>query len=143
MSGTIAHGQPVPQGNYRAARRHGGLIFTSGMTPRKDGALMFEGPVRSDTALETYESAVLLAAGNALRAAESLLDEGETITAVLNMIVFVAADADFKSHSKLADFASNWLAERLGPGSIGTRSAVGVATLPANAPVEIQLIAAV
>lgn len=139
----VSEGQPVPQGAYVAARRHGGLIFTSGMTPRDKGILMAEGPVRAHMPLETYEAALVMAAGNALRAAQSLLQDGESITAILSMTVFIAAEPDFTSHSKLADFASHWLAERLGPESIGTRAAVGVATLPGNAPVEIQLVAAV
>ena len=45
--------QPVPQGNYLAAKRHGNLIFTSGMTPRENGTLLFSGPVRADEPLDT------------------------------------------------------------------------------------------
>lgn len=143
MTAGIVHGQPVPQGAYVAAKRHGNFIFTSGMTPRRDGVLMFEGPVRADVGLETCEAAVVLATSNALAAARALLAEGEAIAAVVSLTVYIAAEAGFTRHSLLADYASRFLAEKLGPAGIGARAAVGVATLPGNAPVEIQLVAAV
>lgn len=135
--------QPVPQGAYVSARRYGELVHTSGMTPRKNGVLVLEGPIRTSEALENYNDAVILAASNALAAAESTLEAGETIASVLNMTVFIAAEADFVSHSALADFASRFLEAKLGPDGIGARAAVGVATLPGNAPVELQLVVTV
>lgn len=143
MSGSIAHGRPVPQGAYVAARRHGELIFTSGMTPRRDGVLLFTGSVRSDAPLEEYRDAVILACSNALLAARGQLKEGERIATVLSLTVYIAAEAGFTAHSQLADFASCFLEAELGPEGIGSRAAVGVATLPGNAPVEVQLVAAV
>lgn len=143
MSGRIAHGQPVPQGAYVEARRHGELIFTSGMTPRRDGMLLYTGPVRCGTALEEYRDAVVLACSNALLAARGQLREGERISAILNLNVYIAAEAGFTAHSGIADFASQFLAAELGPEGIGSRAALGVATLPGNAPVEVQLVAVV
>jgi enamine deaminase RidA (YjgF/YER057c/UK114 family) len=137
------HDQPVPQGDYIPAKRHGGLIFTSGMTPRRNGKLMFTGPVRADVAVEDYRDAVVLACANALAAARGMLGEGEHIAAILSLTVYFAAEPGFIAHSKLADFASQHLRSELGPEGIGSRAAVGVATLPGNAPVEIQLIAAI
>lgn len=137
------HGQPVPQGDYIPAKRHGGLIFTSGMTPRRNGELIFIGPVRIDTPTEDYREAVMLACANALAAARGLLGEGERIAAILSLTVYIAAEPGFAAHSRLADFASQHLRSELGPEGIGSRAAVGVATLPGNAPVEIQLIAAI
>ncbi|WP_145104488.1 RidA family protein [Cereibacter sediminicola] len=135
--------QPVPQGDYIPACRHGSLIVTSGMTPRREGVLQFTGPVRRDQSLEDHRPAVRLACENALAAARGLLAEGESLTAILSLTVYVAAEPGFDAHSKLADFASARLREELGPAGIGARTAVGVATLPGNAPVEIQLIATV
>ncbi len=136
-------GQPVPQGDYVPARRHRDLIYTSGMTPRRDGVLLFHGPVRKDQPLDDWRAAVRLACANALTAARGMLAEGETITAILGLTVFICAEAGFEQHAKLADFASAYLREELGGAGIGTRAAVGVATLPGNAPVEIQLVATV
>lgn len=133
---------PKPQGDYVPATRNGNLIFTSGMTPRKDGVLVLTGPVKVDEPLDTYRDAVLLACGNALTAARAMLGNGERISAILSLTVYVAAEPGFTTHSKLADFASAFLRSELGTDGIGSRAAVGVATLPGNAPVEIQLVAA-
>jgi len=132
--------QPPPQGEYLPAIRHGDLVFTSGMTPRRDGVLMFKGPVRNDAPLEDYREAVLLACSNALTAAREQLAEGERLVGILNLTVYIAAEPSFEAHSKLADYASAFLREALGKQGIGARAAIGVATLPGNAPIEIQLV---
>ena len=80
---------------------------------------------------------------NALAVARGLLAEGEVIGAILGLTVHIAAEPGFAAHSGLADHASTYLREELGPQGIGARAAVGVATLPGNAPVEIQIVAAV
>ena len=134
---------PIPQGNYVPARRQGSLIVTSGMTPRRKGVLIMTGNVGPGTVLEDYREAVELACGNALNAATAQLRTGERIAMVLGLSVFIATDPGFTAHSKLADFASDYLRDRLGPDGVGARAAIGVATLPGNAPVEIQLIATV
>lgn len=134
---------PKPQGDYIPAIRNGNLIFTSGMTPRKDGVLTLTGPIKVGEPLETYRDAVVLACGNALAAARSLLGVDERIKAILSLTVYAVAEPGFTQHSKLADFASSFLRSELGANGIGSRAAVGVSTLPGNAPVEIQLVAAV
>lgn len=143
MSTAKGQGLPVPQGNYVPATRHGALIFTAGMTPRREGVLLFTGPVGAHDDLARHQTAVELACGNALTAARSLLQPGEALGAVLSLTVFIAAEAGFTRHAALADFASAFLVQELGPCGIGARAAVGVATLPGNAPVEVQLVAAV
>ena len=135
--------QPVPQGDYVPARRHGDMIFTAGMTPRRDGVLLYHGPVGRDAAPEDWRDAVRLACGNALAAARGLLAEGEVIVSILGLTVYIAAEPGFTAHSGIADHASAYLREELGSQGIGARAAVGVATLPGNAPVEIQIIATV
>lgn len=62
---------------------------------------------------------------------------------MLLLNVYINAQDGFQAHSKLADFASDYLYERLGEAGIGGRAAIGVASLPGDAPVEIQLIAAI
>lgn len=135
--------QPVPQGKYLPAVRHADVIYTSGMTPRRGGALVFSGRMRAADPIETHRDAVRLAALNALTAARGCVQDGERIAVVLQLTVFLSADADFTAHSKVADFASELLIEQLGPGCIGSRAAIGVASLPADAPVEITLVATV
>lgn len=142
MSGTQP-GQPIPQGLYVAATRHGGLIFTAGMTPRNNGVLQFTGPVAADANPAQYRDAVVLACRNALSAAQARLVAGESLSGIMSLTVYIAAEASFTQHSKLADFASDFLRSELGAQGIGSRAAVGVLSLPGNAPVEVQLIASV
>ena len=93
---------PVPQGKYKPAVRHGNLVFTAGMTPRKDGALLMSGKISPNEPIETYTT-----------------------------------------HAKIGDVVSEYLFEQLGDAGIGPRAALGMATLPGNAPVEVQMIAAI
>ncbi len=132
---------PVPQGNYVAAKRHGDLVYTSGMTPRDNGVLMFTGVVSSGAPLESYQAAVELATKNALTAARLLLAPHERVAGVLSLTVYIAAEPEFTAHARLADFASAYLQREIGDDGIGCRAAVGVASLPGNAPVEVQLVA--
>ena len=138
MSETKAN--PIPQGKYVPATRFGDLIFTAGMTPRRNGVMILSGRVKTDEPLETYKEAVRQAADNALTAARNQLAEGERIARVLSMTVYVNAEDGFTSQAKIADLASDYLSEELGDASPMARVSVGVATLPGNAPVEIQLI---
>lgn len=131
---------PVPQGKYVPATRGGSLIFTAGMTPRKDGVLQFAGKVEAGEPLEKYREAVRLAAANALTAARNRLEPGEKIARVLSMTVYVNAAEGFTAHSKIADFASEYLCEELGEAGTAARAAVGVAGLPGDAPVEVQIV---
>lgn len=133
---------PVPQGQYVPARRHGDLIFTAGMTPRRDGVLIHHGPVTAETTPESCRDAVTLAVQNALAAARGQLQAGEVIIAIVHMTVFVAGVPGLGSHSRFADLASEYLHAELGAAGVAARAAIGVASLPANAAFEIQLIAA-
>ena len=134
---------PVPQGKYVPATRFENLIFTAGMTPRINGVLMQEGKISADVPVEIYRDAVRQAAKNALTAARNKLAEGERIVQLLSITVYVNGAEQFTKHSKIADLASEYFCEELGEAGIGSRVAVGVATLPGNAPVEISIVAAV
>lgn len=134
---------PVPQGKYIPASRHGDLVYTSGMTPRSDGTLLYSGKVKTSEPIETYKEAVRLATGNALTAARGLISDHECIGKIVTLTVFISAEESFKEHARLADFAAEYLYEEMGKYGIGSRAAVGVASLPSDAPVEIQLVAAI
>jgi enamine deaminase RidA (YjgF/YER057c/UK114 family) len=134
---------PSPQGLYRAATRHGNLIWTAGMTPRKGDALLFQGPIKANDDPDIHREAVELAISNALTAAKSCLKAEEKLACVVSMTVFIAAQPEFEAHARIADHASRMIEDALGSGGIGTRAAVGVASLPSGAPVEISLVASV
>jgi enamine deaminase RidA (YjgF/YER057c/UK114 family) len=132
--------QPIPQGAYVPAVRHADLTYTSVMTPRIAGILLYSGKIRATDPLESHRDAVCLATLNTLAAAQACVQENEKLSAILLLNIFVNAEPYFTAHSKIADYASETLLEQLRPGSIGSRAAIGVASLPSNAPVEITLI---
>ncbi|MCQ9618019.1 RidA family protein [Paenalcaligenes niemegkensis] len=135
---------PIPQGNYAPATRRGAQVFTAGMTPRRDGQLIRTGGVQSGDDLNDYKEAAQLAVANALNAARATLTTNERIAQILSMTVYVASsDEAFDKHSKIADFASDYLFAELGQEGISSRAAIGVFTLPGKAPLEISLIAAI
>jgi len=134
---------PIPQGKYVPATRFGDIIFTAGMTPRRNGVLIREGKVKISDSFDEYAIAVRQAAKNALTAAKNRLEEGEHIAAILSITVYVNAEAGFTSQSKIADIASEYFCEELGEAGVGSRAAVGVSSLPGNAPVEISIVAGV
>ncbi len=73
--------KPIPQGKYLPAVRHTDLIFTSGMTARKAGILIYSGKIRVANSTESYKDAVRLSTLNALTAAQACLHEGEKLLA--------------------------------------------------------------
>lgn len=134
---------PIPQGKYKPAVRHGDLIFTAGMSPPqkwRTADVRQDHPGPSPGRLPGSGS--FRPASNALTAAQNTLKEGERIVQILSLTVYLNASPDYTTHAKVGDIASNWLYEQLGEAGIGPRAAIGLATLPGNAPVEIQLVAA-
>lgn len=131
---------PIPQGKYVPATRGGNFIYTAGMTPRNNGVLIFSGKIKITEPIETYRDAVRQATSNALTAARNMLKENERLERVLSLSVFVNAEENFTNHSRLADFASEFLFQEIGEAGIGSRAAIGVYSLPGNAPIEVQMI---
>ena len=109
------------------------------MTPRRDGELVV---VRAWWAATSTSAAAReaagLAAGNAVTAVVEAVGDLSAIVRCLKMTVFIAAVDGFTAHSAVADGASAVLRERLGERGAVARSAVGVATLPSGAPVEVD-----
>ena len=133
--------QPIPQGKYLSAVRHADLIYTSGMTPRKAGNLLYSGKIKILDPIESHKEAICLATLNALTAAKACLVQGERISIILQLNVFLNAEEGFVEHTKIADYASDLIIENLGNNCIGSRAAIGVTSLPSNATIEITLIA--
>ncbi len=134
---------PIPQGKYKPAIRHADIVYTAGMTPRKEGVLVQTGGVIAELSPDFYTESVIQATENAVTAIQNMLENGEKIIQILTMTVYVNAAEDYTLHAKIGDIASNYLLSKLGETGIGARAAVGMASLPGNAPVEIQLTAAV
>ncbi|MBU8809392.1 RidA family protein [Mycolicibacterium goodii] len=135
-------GAPAPQGDYRPALLHDGVVYTAGMTPRRDGELAVRGVVGHTVAGEQAYAAAGIAAGNALAAARSVLPDDAGMRC-LRMTVYIACTASFHDLSAVADGASAALRAELGECGVPVRAAIGVQSLPSGAPVEVDLIAAV
>ncbi|MCK0131314.1 RidA family protein [Flavobacteriaceae bacterium F08102] len=133
--------QPIPQGTYVPAVRNDDIIYTSGMTPRKAGVLQYAGKIKMTDPLTSHRDAVRLAALNAFIAAQNCLKSNEKVALILQLNVFINAEEGFTAHAKVADYASELFIEKLGVHCIGSRAAIGVASLPSNATVEITLTA--
>jgi len=134
---------PVPQGRYAAAVVVGGLAYSAGMTPRRDGVLTVVGLVGEDVDVPAAAAAAGLAATNALVAVAEAAGGLDRIERCVRMTVYVACAEGFTVLSAVADGASAVLAERLGEPALPVRAAVGVRALPGGAPVEVELSAAV
>lgn len=143
MIDELKNSSPIPQGKYLPASRFANLVYTAGMTPRNNGVLILTGKVSSFEPIDIYRDAVRQAVSNALTAARNVLTEQERLEKIVALTVFINAAEDFTAHARLADFASEYLHEEMGKAGIGSRAAIGVASLPGNAPVEIQLIAGI
>ncbi|AKG73592.1 RidA family protein [Salinicoccus halodurans] len=135
--------QPKPKGNYTLATRFENIIYTAGMTPTVDGVLIKRGKLMASHSEDTYRQIVQQATCNALTAAENALQYGEEISQVINMTIYINAEERLNGHARLADFASAYLSEELGERGIGSRTTVGVSSLPGDAPVEVQLVVGV
>jgi enamine deaminase RidA (YjgF/YER057c/UK114 family) len=133
---------PLPQGGYVPAISHAGLVVTAGMTPRVDGVLRHRGQVGADLTVEAAREAAAIAVGNALSAALAALAKGQRLERVLRLTVYVNAVRGFTEHTAVADGASARLRELLGDRGAAARSAVGVASLPGDACVELELTGA-
>ncbi|WP_417857810.1 RidA family protein [Xanthomarina gelatinilytica] len=135
--------QPIPQGKYLPAIRNADIIYTSGMTPRKYGKLLYFGKIKITDPIQSHREAIRLATLNALTAVQNRLEAGEKIVLILQLNVFLNAEEGFTAHANAADYASELLIENLGTNCIGSRAAIGVASLPSNSPVEITMTAKV
>lgn len=134
---------PPPQGNYVPAVLRDGIVYTAGMTPRRDGVLAYTGVVGATLSPAQARAAAALAAGNALTAVWSAAPAHTTSVTCLRMTVYVACAPGFTDLSAVADGASAALEDSLGAAALPARSAIGVLALPSGAPVEVELTAAV
>ncbi|BBY17515.1 RidA family protein [Mycolicibacterium litorale] len=134
--------EPVPQGEYRPAVLHEGIVYTAGMTPRRGGELVLRGVVGASVSAQEAYTAAGIAAENALAAVRSVAP-GAAAIRCLRMTVYIACAATFHELSAVADGASAALRAALGDCGLPARAAIGVQSLPSGAPLEVDLIAAV
>ena len=135
---------PVPVASYVPVTQTGRLLFVAGQVPMIDGHLLHAGRLGQQVSVEMGQEAAGRAALQALSAIRDHLGGSlDRLERLLQVSVFVAADADFVEHPKVANGASDTLIAALGPDGRHARAAVGVASLPLGASVEITVTAEV
>jgi enamine deaminase RidA (YjgF/YER057c/UK114 family) len=132
-----------PVAAYVPAVRTGSYAYTSGQLPLVDGKLQVTGKVGDGVSAE--EGAVLarIAALNALAAVASVAGSLDAIIRIVKVTCFVSSAPGFTGQAQVANGASELLIEALGDAGRHARSAVGMAALPLDAPVEVEVIAEV
>ena len=131
----------APVAAYVPAVRTGNYVYTSGQLPFVDGKLQGAGKVGDAVAPDEAASLARIAALNALAAAASVAGGLDAIARVVKVTCFVASAPGFTGQAQVANGASELLIEVLGDAGRHARSAVGMAVLPLDTPVEVELIA--
>lgn len=131
-----------PVAAYVPAVRTGNLVYTSGQLPIVDGELKYAGKVDTEVSIEEGKAAAQLCALNCLAAVHDLVGL-DALVRIVKVVGFVASAPRFTGQPVVLNGASEFLGDVLGEAGVHARSAVGVAELPMNTPVEVELIAEV
>jgi enamine deaminase RidA (YjgF/YER057c/UK114 family) len=131
---------PKPLAAYIPAVQSGNLVFTSGQLPMIDATLAETGKVGGSVSPERAKELAAVCALNALAAVKNVIGDLDKIKRIVKVVGFVSSTPDFSGQPGVVNGASEFLGEVFGEKGIHARSAVGVAVLPLDAPVEIELI---
>lgn len=131
-----------PSFNYVPVTLHQGVAYVAGQLPKVDGEVRVQGKVGDAVSLETARGEARICILQGLACLKQALGSLDRIERVLRVTGFVASAPGFNDQPKVLDAASDLLGEILGEAGRHARSAVGVAELPRNAAVEIELVVA-
>jgi enamine deaminase RidA (YjgF/YER057c/UK114 family) len=129
-----------PLAAYVPAVRAGNLVFTSGQLPRVDGELTHVGKVGAEVSPEDAKMAAETCALNAIAALKAEIGDLAKVRRVVKVVGFVASAPDFTGQPGVVNGASELLGTVFGDAGVHARSAVGVAALPLDVPVEVEMI---
>ncbi len=129
-----------PVAAYVPALRSGNYVYTSGQLPMVNGSLVRTGKVGAEVDADTAKDLARTCALNALAAVKSVVGELSAITRVVKVVGFVASAPDFTGQPLVINGASELLGDVFGEIGRHARSAVGVAVLPLDAPVEVEIV---
>ena len=129
-----------PLAAYIPAVQSGNLVFTSGQLPMIAGSLAETGKVGGSVSAERAKELATVCALNALAAVKTVIGDLDKIKGIVKVVGFVSSVPEFSGQPAVVNGASEFLGEVFGDKGIHARSAVGVAVLPLDAPVEIELI---
>ena len=130
----------APVAAYVPAVRSGSYVYTSGQLPFVNGQLVATGKVGAEVDPDTAKDLAQVCALNALAAVRSVVGDLSTVTRVVKVVGFVASSPGFSGQPGVVNGASELLGAVFGDAGKHARSAVGVAVLPLDAPVEIEMI---
>ncbi|MCX5199042.1 RidA family protein [Streptomyces sp. NBC_00249] len=130
---------PAPVAVYVPAVLSGHYVHTSGQLPMVDGALPLTGKVGAEVTPEQGHELARLCALNALAAVASVAGDLSAVKRVVKVVGFVASAPGFTGQPGVLNGASELLGTAFGDAGIHARSAVGVAVLPLDSPVEVEL----
>jgi enamine deaminase RidA (YjgF/YER057c/UK114 family) len=133
----------APGGAYVPAVRAGQFVYTAGQIPTVDGKLLAVGKVGGGVSASDAAGLARICALNALAAAAAAAGGLDAIRRIVKVVGFVASAPGFNAQPQVINGASDLLIEVFGEDGRHARSAVGVAELPLDAPVEVELIAQV
>jgi enamine deaminase RidA (YjgF/YER057c/UK114 family) len=140
--GLTLHGPHPPHDPLDAVVVHDGIARTSGQLPRISGELTCLGRLGDAVTVEEGREAAAVCALNALAVLEVALGSLDRISRVLTVTGYVSSAPDFHEQPAVVDGASRVLADVFGAAGRHTRSAIGVAALPRNGAVEIEVTVA-
>ena len=130
----------TPVAAYVPAVRSGSHVFTSGQLPMREGQLMLTGKVGGEVTPEEAVECARQCALNALAAVRAEVGDLGAVKRIVKGVVFVASTPDFTGQPLVANGVSELLGEVFGEAGRHARSAVGVAVLPLDSPVEVELV---
>ena len=131
---------PSPAGSYIPVVTTGNLAFVSGQIPMKEGKVIFEGKVPENQSVDSAREAAKICIINGLAQLKINLGSLDKITKFVRISGFVNSSPDFAEQPKIINAASDLLVEVFGDMAKHSRIAVGVANLPLNSTVEIDMI---
>jgi enamine deaminase RidA (YjgF/YER057c/UK114 family) len=130
---------PAPLAAYIPAKKTGQVIFTAGQLPLLKGELICKGLLGQDVDVEQAYQAARICTLNALAAIKGVVKDLDQLVQVVRVVGYVASTSTFTQQPAIVNGASELLLEIFGEVGKHARSAVGVASLPLNASVEIEL----
>jgi enamine deaminase RidA (YjgF/YER057c/UK114 family) len=133
----------APLASYVPAARSGSLVYTAGQLPIVKGELAATGKVGAEIDPERATELARLCGLNAIAAIRAEVGELSRVRRIVKVVGFVASAPDFHGQPQVVNGVSDLLGEVFGDAGKHARSAVGVAVLPRDAPVEVELIAEV
>lgn len=129
-----------PLAAYIPAKQTGNLVFTAGQLPMVQGELISKGLLGQDVEIEEANKAARVCTLNALAAIKGVIGDLDRIKQIVRVVGYVASVPTFTQQPAVVNGASELLLEIFGENGKHARSAVGMAVLPLNASVEIELI---